>query len=43
MESLSLKMVLVVGVAGMTIVLTIYQRRTVASQSESDAQPSSSG
>jgi len=30
-------------VVGMTIMLTIYQRWMVANQSESDAQPSSSG
>lgn len=35
--------VIVFGVVGMTIVLTIYQRWTVATQPESDTEPSSSG
>lgn len=35
--------VIVLGVVGMTMVLTMYQRWTVTSQPESYAQPSSSG
>jgi len=35
--------VIVLGVVGMTIVLTIYQRWTVPSQPESDTQPSLPG